>query len=229
MPVPPRDLSEERWARWVGRLGALLIRLWGATLLVDWIGKENLAAIEREQGRVIYTFWHGQLLPLSFTHRGRGIVVLVSRHKDGEIISQILCRLGYGVARGSSTRGGLRALLEMARLGRGGYPLGVTPDGPRGPRHALQIGVLLIAQRSGLPIIPLAAEAVRRTELSSWDRFQIPHPWSRFAVVTGAPIWIPEGPDLDELEAVWAPRVRGALMDAVEGAKRWRAERTGRP
>jgi lysophospholipid acyltransferase (LPLAT)-like uncharacterized protein len=198
------------------------------TLQVDWLGEEHVRAVEREGERVLYAFWHGQLLTLTYTHRGRGIVVLVSRHKDGEIISQILCRLGFGVVRGSSTRGGLRALLEMARVGRDGHPLGVTPDGPRGPRHQLQNGVLLIAQRSGFPIIPLAVEAVRRTELSSWDRFLIPHPWSRVVVVTGPPLRIPEGLEFEELESVWAPRVASALTAAFVQARRWRAERTGR-
>jgi lysophospholipid acyltransferase (LPLAT)-like uncharacterized protein len=229
MMRPPQDLSGRRSDRWIGILGAGLIRLWGSTLNVDWIGLANREEVERLGRRVVYTFWHGRLLPLAYMHRGRGIVVLVSRHKDGEIISQIICRLGFGVVRGSSTRGGLRALLEMARAGRQGHALGVSPDGPRGPRHTLQNGVLLIAQRSGLPIVPLCLEAVRRTELRSWDRFQIPHPWSRVVVVTGPPLWIPEGPDLAELEAVWAPRVVEALAVAEEQAAAWRRERTGRP
>ncbi len=139
-------------------------------------------------GRVCYAFWHGNLLSLAYTHRVRGAVVLVSRHGDGEIISQIVCRLGYGVVRGSTTRGGLRALIQMAAEGRRGHPLGVTPDGPRGPRRMLQAGVLHIAQRGRIPIVPLAVEAVRRRELDSWDGFMIPHPWTRVAIVTGPPI-----------------------------------------
>jgi lysophospholipid acyltransferase (LPLAT)-like uncharacterized protein len=228
MTPPPRDLSGRHLDRWTGILGAGLIRLWGATLSVDWIGPLNLQEIERLQLKVVYTFWHCGLLPLTFTHRGRGIVVLVSRHKDGEIISQIICQLGFGVVRGSSTRGGLRALLQMARTGREGRSLAVTPDGPRGPRHVLQSGVLLIAQRSGHPILPLCVEAVRRTELRSWDRFLIPHPWSRVAVAMGPPVWIPEGPDMNELETVWGPRVADALAAVEAQVAAWRRERTGR-
>lgn len=106
--------------------------------------------------------------------------------------------------------------------------MGVTPDGPRGPRFLLQNGVLHIAQRSGLPIAPLALEAVRRTELSSWDRFLIPHPWSRVVVVCGPLIHLPEGLAIEELEREWGPRVTAALAECEAQAAAWRAARVGR-
>ncbi len=222
----PQDLAPDLSFRILGRLGAGLMRLWGATLSIDWVGTENRCAVEREEGRVLYAFWHGQILPLVYCHRERGIVTLVSRSKDGEIISQILSGLGLGVVRGSSTRGGMRGLLEMVRIGRQGYPLAVTPDGPKGPSHLLQGGVLHIAHRSRLPIVPLAVEAVRRTELSSWDRFMIPHPWSRLAVVVGSMIRIPPEADSRTLESVWGMKLTEALMEVEEQAAAWRAERT---
>lgn len=225
---PPRDLSEGLRYRMIGRFGAWLVRLWGASLSIDWIGEENMKRVEALDGKVIWTFWHAKLLPLAYTHRERGVAVLVSRHHDGEIISQIICRLGYGVVRGSSTRGGLRALLEMVRAGRAGCPLGVTPDGPRGPRRTLQNGVLHISQRSQLPIVPLALEAVRRKELDSWDRFQIPYPFSRVAVVVGSPQSIPRDVPSNELESLWGPRVTAAIEDAERIALGWRNERVGR-
>lgn len=225
---PPRDLVPDRRYRIAGRLGSWVIRLWGASLSIDWIGEENIRLIEKLDGKVIWTFWHAGILPLTYTHRGRGVAVLVSQHHDGEIISQIICRLGYGVVRGSSTRGGLRALLEMVRAGREGHALSVTPDGPRGPRHELQSGVLHIAQRSGLPIVPLAAEAVRRTELDSWDHFQIPHPFSRVGVVIGSPFSIPSDVRSEDLETIWGPRVTASLSEVGETALRWRRERIGR-
>ncbi|MFB3907821.1 MAG: lysophospholipid acyltransferase family protein [Candidatus Eisenbacteria bacterium] len=224
---PPRDLAPERRFRWIGALGAAFIRAWGATLRIDWIGREAIEEVARRGGRVVFAFWHGHLLTLTFSHRRRGIVVLVSRNKDGEIISQIICRLGFGVVRGSTSRGAVRALLEMARAGRDGRPLGVTPDGPRGPRHELQPGVLQIAQRSGLPIVPLAVAAVRRTELRSWDRFLVPHPFSRVAIVTGRPISLPGDLAPEALAEQWGPRIAAAIDDACARADAWRAERTG--
>jgi lysophospholipid acyltransferase (LPLAT)-like uncharacterized protein len=224
---PARDLRPGLRYRLIGLLGAAFVRAWGATLRIEWLNPENLEAIRRHDGRVCYAIWHGALLPLAYTHRGRGIVILVSRHRDGEIISQIICRLGFGVVRGSTNREGLRALLGMAKEGRSGRPLGVTPDGPRGPRRELQAGVLLIAQRSGLPIVPVAVEAVRRRELSSWDRFQIPCPWTRVVVVTGPPIHLPERLDPSRLEPDWGPRISAALDAAQAQADAWRDARVG--
>ena len=191
---PPTELRSETVYRMVGVVGAGLVRLWGATLLVDRCGEDNLREIETLRGRVIYTFWHRAILPLAYLYGRTGAVVLISRHRDGEFISQIVTRLGLGTVRGSSTRGGLRALMEMAKTGRAGHPLAVTPDGPRGPRGELQAGVLHIAQRSGLPIVPLAVEAVRRTLLDSWMPSSS---CTRVALGrrTGKLLWIPEEAD----------------------------------
>ena len=103
--------------------------------------------------------------------------------------------------------------------------MAVTPDGPRGPRRVLQGGILRIAQRSGLPIQPLAVEAVRRTELDSWDRFLIPHPWSKIVAVAGEPIPIPAEESPEALDDLWGPRVTAALDACSERAALWRAER----
>ena len=224
---PPRELGGDRLPRLIGHLGAAVVRAWGATLSVDWIGFENLGTAAGKDKKCVWVLWHGRLLTLAYLFRNQGIVVLVSRHRDGEMISQVICRLGYGVVRGSSSRGGLQALVEMARVGKAGYALAVTPDGPRGPRHTLQPGVLHIAQRSGLPILPIAVDAVRRTELSSWDRFLIPHPWSRVVIVLGEPISIPPDWDAAEVERLGAPRVAAALGDVEARAAAWRLARTG--
>jgi lysophospholipid acyltransferase (LPLAT)-like uncharacterized protein len=224
--VPPRELVADFRFRAAGRLGAAILRLLGATWTLDWIGDERGRFKEGiNGGRVIWAFWHGMILPLTYAQRNRNIVVLVSRHRDGEIISQIVCRMGTGVVRGSSSRGGLRALLQMIRAGKEGHPLAVTPDGPRGPRASLQPGILHIAQRSGLPIVPLAAAAVRSTRLNSWDRFLIPHPFSRVAVVVGSPILVPKDLQPGDLETTWGPIVQSALRDADATAEAWRLER----
>lgn len=216
--TPPRpEVEGSRRARyaWAGRAGAAVLLAWGRTWRVDREVPEAVREIERSGERLIYAFWHAHILPLSYFYRGRGIVVLVSRHGDGEYITQVIHRLGFGTVRGSTSRGGMRALLEMARLGRDGYPLGVTPDGPRGPRQRLQPGVLLIAQRSGLPIVPLAAAMSRGRRLDSWDRFEVPAPAARIRIVAGAPLHIPRDVEASRLAAEWGERVQESI-DAVE-------------
>ncbi len=220
---PPRDLAGGLRFRLIGILGAALVRLWGRTLRIEWLGREEIEAVAAERQRVVGSFWHRHLLTLTYTHRGRGIVVLVSRHKDGEIISQIICRLGYGVVRGSTTRGGARALVEMVRIGRAARPLAVTPDGPRGPREQLQGGILHIAQRTGLPVVPLAVEGLRTRELDSWDRFQIPYPFTRVAIAIGFPIRIPQGIDAATVESEWGPIVIRSLQACEDRVAEWRA------
>jgi lysophospholipid acyltransferase (LPLAT)-like uncharacterized protein len=216
-PQPPRPesaLSRRPRYAWIGRAGALVVRIWGGSLRLDWDLPESVQALERAGEQVIYAFWHCHILPLAWAYRGRRAVVLVSRHGDGEAITQVIHRLGYGTVRGSTTRGGVRGALEMARLGRAGYPLAVTPDGPRGPRRRLQPGIVLIAQRSGRPIVPLASGMRRGRRLDSWDQFEIPAPFSRVRIVAGEPIAVPA--DLPHAEAgEWERRVQEA-MDAVE-------------
>lgn len=227
--VPPRELLPGLRHRLVGVIGSMVLRMLGATWTISWIGDERgwLSPGSGTGPRCIWAFWHGMILPLAYSHRGRGVVVLVSKHGDGEIISQIICAMGYGVVRGSSTRGGLRALLQMARAGEAGFPLSVTPDGPRGPREVLQPGILHIAHRSGLPIVPLAAAALRATRLRSWDGFLVPHPFSRVAIATGTPIAIPSETPAERLEPEWGPVVASGLRSVNELADRWRSTRTG--
>jgi lysophospholipid acyltransferase (LPLAT)-like uncharacterized protein len=216
-PAPPRpetELSRHRRYRWLGVAGALAVRLWGRSWRLERDLPESVRALEQAGERVIYAFWHCHILTLAWAYRERGGVVLVSRHGDGEVITQIIHRLGYGTVRGSTTRGGVRAAIEMARLGRAGQLLAVTPDGPRGPRHRLQPGIVLIAQRSGLPIVPLSAGMRCGRRLDSWDRFELPAPFSRVCIVAGEPVVVPsEIPRADGL--VWERRIQDAL-DAVE-------------
>ena len=145
-------------------------------------------------------------------------MVLVSQSKDGEYISQVIHRLGMGTVRGSSSRGGVRALLQMAKLGRDGHSLAVTPDGPRGPRHVVQPGLLSIAARSGLPIVPLTSGARSAWRLGSWDRFEIPKPFTRLRVITGKPISIPSTASGELLERDYGPGVQAAMEDVERRA-----------
>ncbi|MFN8548327.1 MAG: lysophospholipid acyltransferase family protein [Candidatus Eisenbacteria bacterium] len=162
-----RGLSAEPRFVWIGRLGAMLLRLLGSTWRLQWRVDPAAEELVREKRPVVYAVWHEAILVGIWVFRGRDITVMVSQSKDGEIISQIIHHLGYATARGSSTRGGGRALLEIARIGRRGGCLAITPDGPRGPRRRLQPGTLLIAQRAGLPLVPLAFGARGAKRLGS--------------------------------------------------------------
>ncbi len=215
-------------ARTVGVAGALLLRAVGSTWRVREVDREHERRILAGGGSPLYAFWHGQLLPLAYVMRGRDIVVLVSEHRDGEYITQVIHRLGYDTVRGSTTRGGFRSLVELARLGLSGRAIAITPDGPRGPRRQAQIGVLLAAQRGRTPIVPLAMSVSRARQLDSWDRFVIPKPFARGVVAFGAPIEVPPELKPDELSAQWLPRVAAAIDATTERTARCLREWVGK-
>lgn len=222
LPRGDSALSGHRRYRWMGRAGGPVLRLWGHTWRVERDLPPSVRDLVSAGEKLIYAFWHCHILTLAWEYRNRGAVVLVSAHGDGETITQVIHRLGYGTVRGSTTRGGVRAALEMARVGRAGHLLAVTPDGPRGPRQQLQSGIVFIAQRSGLPIVPLAAGMRRGRRLDSWDRFELPAPFARVLVVAGEPITVPAELARSEM-ALWEGRVQEAL-DAVERrAEAWSA------
>jgi lysophospholipid acyltransferase (LPLAT)-like uncharacterized protein len=135
----------------------------------------------------IYALWHGHLLPLLWHHRDEGVVVLISEHRDGEIVARAAESLGYGLIRGSTTRGADRALIALVRELQAGREIAITPDGPKGPAGKFAPGALIAAQRSGTFILPVAASASRAWRLKSWDRFMIPKPFARVTVAYGAP------------------------------------------
>ena len=181
-------------------IGPIFIFLLGKTLRIKWIGEENLNPIRKNQGQVIYAFWHGRMLILSYSNRWQKIHVLISQHRDGELIARIIQRLGFVSVRGSTTRGGTKAIFEMAKKGASGYDVAITPDGPKGPRFQVQIGTIYIAQRSQIPIIPITNSAKSCWTLSSWDRFLIPKPFSKAVIIIGEPIYVPLESTPQELE-----------------------------
>jgi lysophospholipid acyltransferase (LPLAT)-like uncharacterized protein len=183
-----------------GLLGGGLVTCLFLSTRVEREGQEHFLRF-RQQGRpVIFVFWHGQLLPLLYQHRREGAVVLVSEHADGEYVTRVMHRLGFGTARGSSTRGATKGLRALIRAAREGHDLGLTPDGPRGPARSFQPGALLAAAVTGLPIIPVAAGATSAWRLGSWDRFLIPKPFARIRLRYGPPHWIERSAGDAELE-----------------------------
>ena len=181
-------------------LGPALIYLLGKTLRIEWVGEENLESVRREKKSVIYAFWHGRMLILTYSQRNRKIHVLISQHRDGEYIARIIHRLGFVSVRGSTTRGGSKALFEMCEKTAAGFDVGVSPDGPKGPGFKVHPGIIYVAQRSGMPIVPITSSAENRWNLSSWDRFLIPKPFSRTVIMLGKPIYVAPESTPEQLE-----------------------------
>jgi lysophospholipid acyltransferase (LPLAT)-like uncharacterized protein len=148
----------------------------------------------RDRGeRVVFLLWHESLLPLLWQHRGQGITIVVSEARDGQYLSDLAASLGYRAVRGSSSRGGARALLGAVRELQAGRSIAFTPDGPRGPRRELKPGVVAAAQRGGGVVVPIHAEADRAWRLHSWDRFMIPQPLAKVTVSYGRPFGVEAG------------------------------------
>ena len=180
----------------IASLGYPVINALGHTLRWRVEGLEHLDAIRASGRQPVMGFWHGRILPATFYFRRRGIVVITSENFDGEWIARIIERFGYGTARGSTSRGGVKALLKLKRDLAEGRPAGFTLDGPRGPARVAQPGAVWLARASGNPVLPFHLEASRYWTMGSWDRTQIPKPFSTVALAVGEPLEVPgETPD----------------------------------
>ena len=183
----------------IANLATPLLRLLGTTLRWRVEGEERLREAERGGGRGIHAFWHGRILHGTLHFRNRGIVVITSENYDGEWIARIIHRFGFATARGSSSRGARRAMLQLVKDARA-HPTGFTIDGPRGPARVAQPGAVWLSKATGNPVIPFHAEAAAYWSLRSWDRTQIPKPFTTVALVIGEPFTVPREADDQELE-----------------------------
>ena len=180
----------------------LLIKVIGRTIRWQVEGWENWEAATRETRVPIYTFWHNRVFLSTYFWQKRRIVVMTSQSFDGEYIARFIQRFGYGAARGSSTRGAVGAIIEMTRLMRAGSPTAFTIDGPKGPRYVAKMGAVLLAKKTGQPILPFTITAQRFWEAKrSWDGFQVPLPFSRARVDIAPPIYVSADINDEELEA----------------------------
>lgn len=163
-----------------------LSSLWVKTLRVE------VKFLSQPQFPSIVAFWHGRmfLLPFVLKEYAERVAILISRHRDGELIAQIVERMGFKTVRGSAGKGkgGERAFKEMVKLIEKGYTVAITPDGPRGPREVVKPGVAKLAMKTGAPVYPLTFSADWKFQLNSWDRFLVPLPLSKCRVVLGEPI-----------------------------------------
>jgi lysophospholipid acyltransferase (LPLAT)-like uncharacterized protein len=186
------SLSKRAQVAAIAGLGYPLINALGHTLRWKVEGLEHYDAIVASGRQPVMAFWHGRILPATFYFRRRGIVVITSENFDGEWIARIIERFGFGTARGSSSRGGLKAMLQLVRDMESGRPAGFTIDGPRGPARVAQPGAIWLARATGNPVLPFHLEASSHWTTSSWDRTQIPKPFSTVAMSVGEPLEVPQ-------------------------------------
>ncbi len=187
----------------VGKLGKWVMRLVLGPVRYRGPAAEYRPPLPDGHKHAIYAIWHHSLLLGAYRHRYQGIRCIISRSKDGEIIARIGSELGFSTTRGSTTRGGAKALLELQNRA-GGEPSDIvfTVDGPKGPRHVVQKGALYLAQITGMPIVPAVYGLSRKWEAPSWDKFRVPKPFARALHVYGEPMLVPADASREELETL---------------------------
>jgi lysophospholipid acyltransferase (LPLAT)-like uncharacterized protein len=191
--------AEKFKAALIGWIGYFVIAVVGRTMRWQSVGDSYLDEILKSGNRVIFTFWHGCIFPATYYWRDRGIVVMTSMNLDGEAIAQCIQRFGYGAARGSSSRGGLRALAEMANHIRNGRDAAFTIDGPRGPRYIAKPGPVMLARKTGAAVFCFHISLKHKIQLNSWDHFQVPLPFTPAVVLKAPPIWVPADASEDDV------------------------------
>ncbi len=187
------------------------IRLLRATMRIEYRGREVLDAARSDPGAYILVFWHSRFVLMPYAYPGGRMAVLSSWHRDAVRLGEVLRRFGYELSKGSSTKGGASGLLDFVRKAREGYDLGVTPDGPHGPRRVVKPGVIVAAGLAGLPIVPVTFSAAPARRLRTWDRTLLPRLFSRGTFVYGAPITVAREASDEERE-----RLRRALEEELD-------------
>ena len=208
------------------RAAALLsywaIRLIAATVRFEIRGMEHFDQVKAAGHVPIYCFWHDRIFLGTYFFRRRGIVIMTSQSFDGEYIARFIQKFGYGAIRGSSTRGGVRALVEMIRTMRRGLPMGFSVDGPRGPRYEVKPGPVVLASKTANPMIPFVLEPRSFWTLKSWDRMQIPRPFTRCLVKVTDPIYVPADASSEVMEAK-RQELEDVLLRLNAQAEAWRS------
>lgn len=182
-------------------IGWVFIRLLSLTYRIQVINKENESGIITQGKLPIYASWHQRLLPgITFLSSRKPIAVIVSMSKDGDLIAQIIKWLGWRPVRGSSSKGGIKALKELKSLFNNGYSIGHVVDGPRGPFGIVKPGIIMIAGISGMPILPIGISIQKKWTANSWDKFLVPKPFSKIIIKFDDPIYIPKKINKDDQE-----------------------------
>jgi hypothetical protein len=185
------------------RAGLWLVRLISRTYRYRLVDPDNERQVLDAHGSVVYASWHQRFFPgITFFATRQPIAIMISRSRDGEMIARVADILGWRSVRGSSSKGGVRALKEIRALARQGFRFGHIVDGPQGPFGVIKPGLLTIAQFAGAPILPVITSAQRRWVFNSWDRFMVPKPFSRVFIRFAPPTFVPRRLDADAFEAL---------------------------
>ncbi len=215
------SLRQRLAIRLIGAVVYVLINLLGKTIRFETEGWENFDKTIESNPAFVGAFWHDCTFSFAYFWRNRGFVSMVSRSFDGEYLARILQRFGCGVIRGSSNDGGRAAFAGMIRLLRKGFSINFAIDGPRGPRHIAKLGTILLAKKSGMPIIPFWVDAKKSWTAGSWDKLQIPKPFTRVKVYVSAPIFVSSDADKKVLEDK-RQELQSKLDELVAFGKQWR-------
>jgi lysophospholipid acyltransferase (LPLAT)-like uncharacterized protein len=221
--LSPYSFKDRLLIRVIGLALFSIIKLVGATVKFEFEGWEHCEAVARDGHQAIYAGWHRHIFLFTYFWRERRVVVMQSRSFDAEYMARVIHRLGYGSVRGSSTRGHTGAAVEMIRLIKAGCPAGFLIDGPKGPRFVAKAGAILIAKKTGQPIIPMIVTAAKCWEIKkSWDRTLVPKPFTRARVIIAPPVYVPPDADGELFEAKRA-EVQRALDELERKGEQWRA------
>jgi hypothetical protein len=200
-----------------------MIRAISTTIRWDSVGRHHFESIVESGHRAIFTSWHSAIFASTYYWRNLGIVVMSSVSRDAEYTGRLIKRFGYGTARGSSTRGGARALAEMAECLAAGLHVGFTIDGPRGPAYVAKPGAVTLARHTGQAILPFHVTARRAIEVPSWDRLQIPLPFTRARAFIGEPMYVARNASATEVAEKQAA-LQAALDRLRREADEWRMQ-----
>lgn len=194
--------TKQKNVSWEHTIGSWLVYAYtlflGWKTRIYWFKTDEFLELEKQGKNYIYSIWHNQQLFLLYPYRGQKVCALISQSKDGEYIARVLPRFGMLAVRGSSTRGGARALIELMHAAKDGYHPMLTPDGPRGPIYQVQHGILYLAKKTGLPIIPVGTALSHKFKAGSWDKMRVPLPFGKTAFTYGKAFYITEETDMNE-------------------------------
>lgn len=172
------------------------------TLRVSYKNKKVIEDLKKNKQNFVLAFWHGTMLLPWFLHRNDGFAALTSKSKDGDLLAKQLKHWKYKVVRGSSSKGGDVALGVMVDLAKNGYSVAITPDGPRGPEHSFKAGAVIISKRSGVPVVLMGVGIKSKKKLKSWDKFQIPNPFSNVKIIYSDPVYVDSKLGFDETSKI---------------------------
>lgn len=197
------DIKYTDWKHAVGSTLAYWYTVFlGWTTRIYWFKSEEGQRLEKEGKGLIYAVWHNQQLFLLYPYKGQKIAPLISQSSDGEYIARCLPKFGMLAVRGSSSRGGARALIHLIHAARDGYRPMLTPDGPRGPIYKVQSGILFLAKKTGFPIIPVGTALSHKIKVGSWDKMRVPLPFGKTALTYGKAVYVKDDADMERAAKV---------------------------